>query len=85
MRTWRYRGAPGAIVDTNTMRFDTPAAEWPSVEKTGDLQSTGDSTSPPALMPIAQRDQLHNATETYIDTLENEGRVIDESTASHLY
>ena len=53
----------------------------------GDQRSTtgGGSTPPPALLSTAQRDQVHSAAEIYIGTLEKEGRMIGETTASHLY
>ena len=67
------------------MRFDTPAPESPSTGEIGDLPPTGESTPPPALLPTAQRDQVHNAAGAYIGTHEKDGRAIDEATASHMY
>ena len=59
--------------------------ESPSAGETGDLPPTGKSAPPPTLLPNAQRDQVRNTAEAYIGTLETEGRVIGEATASHLY
>ena len=84
VRTWRYIGAPNTTTDTNTMRVDTPTHESPSAGETADPPSTGESAPAPTLLPIAQRKQVDNAAQAYIDALEKEGRKLDEATASHL-
>ena len=67
------------------MRVDTPEHESPSTGETADPPSTGGSAPAPALLSIAQREQVHNAAEAYIGALEKGGCAIDEATASHLY
>ena len=85
VRTWHCIGAPGATVDTNKMRVDTPTRESPSTGETADPPSTGESAPAPTLLLAAQREQVHNAVETYIGALEKQGRAIDAITVSHLY
>ena len=80
--TWRYLGAPGETVDANTKRFKTPALESPSTGDINDIPPTGESTPPPALLSLAQCDQVRSAAEAYIDTLGNEGRALGEAAAS---
>ena len=85
VRTWRYPAALSATVDTNTMRTDTPTHGSPPAGEISDRPPTGESSPPPALLPIAQRGQMRSATEACISTLEKEGLVIGEAKASHLY